>query len=281
MKKGLALGILATTLLAGLTLQSTAASAGTAEQETKGTVDFGVSTDRPNTIKPGTNDPIIPEEGDKGTATTENVWLLYAPSFKFGTKTINTSKDTEYAAKNIVYKKPNNTTDNFELPQLLQVADQSGIKGTKWAVSAYQTAPFVTGSGSDTSSLTNTRIRLYGKSTTNNVRTATSDMLTTFAFESGKSYTTLGVGATDSIEMLKSQASTADDKTTNGTVSSLVFKNNYSEADYGQTASADTDGNSVDKRTDNSDVKLFVPYKDTPQKASYTATIKWTLTSAP
>lgn len=280
MKKIIFASTFAATVFAGIAVSTSQAYAvtETADANTTGDVTFGVSTTRPETIKPGTNDPIIPEN-KIGNTSANNVWLLHAPSFNFGTQTINTSEDTEYAVKNSTYKKSGNTTDDFEIPQFLQVADNSGKKGTTWSVTAYQDAAFASGTGASASTLTNARIRFYGQTLTNNVRTAAQipDAITGFTNDSGASYKTLPVGQANATAVLTSKADTTDAKTTSGTTSSLVFKNAYSEADYGTAKAAAT----VTERANNTDVKLFVPYADTPQKLDYTAKIVWTLTATP
>lgn len=279
MKKNIIVSSLTIATLAGVLLSATPALA-VDNADTNGDVNFKTSKDRPNILKPGTKDEIITPENKISDASQSNVWLSHAPTFNFGVQNINTSKDTEYEVKNITYTKDKNTTDNFEIPQFLQVADNSGKKGTSWSVTAYQKEAFKGGTGAAASTLTNSRIRFYGQTLTNNLRdtqAAVDKTIIGFTKDSAVDYATLPVGSSNAITLMSSKASELDAETTSGTVSSLVFKDSYDQTDYGKTPFTGT----VTDRANNDGVKLNVPYADTPQELAYTATINWTIAATP
>lgn len=266
--------------LAGLTLASilalsTFGSTALATTTTKGEADFEASTETVKTVKPGTDEEIDPEN----PITAEKlagVQLLHVPGFDFG-KNSTTMNDKEYDVLNTAYTKTSET-DTKEIPQFVQVADVSGKTGTPWEVTAEQTAVFKTAAAGG-HELPATRIRFYGTTATNNVRNdKVGDMVTQLALGATSGYTALPVKTVDAgpISIVKSKAATDVSGTTNGTITSLVFKAGYDETNYNTVVPA----NKQD-RAKNADVKLAVPQSDGVQAVAYSADIVWTLTAGP
>lgn len=219
-----------------------------------------------NPIKPGTEDDITPEN----PTTVENVdgvRLVYVPKFNFGmNKTALTTKN--FPVKQMTYGKGGT---NYEMPQFVQVADLSGKEGTIWTVTAEQTAPLTS---TDTAKhvLTNSRIKFKGATVTNNLNNAeVADMVTPVTASN------LPVKDVDGGALtVFSSKGAAGKKSTNGTISSMVFKSGYVESDY-KTAAAAT----LNDRGNNADVELQLEQNDKVQTKDYQAEIVWTLTVTP
>ena len=240
-----------------------------AETTTKGEATFEADSSLiVEPIKPGTETPVEPENPITQEVVS-NVHLVYVPGFNFGLN--KTSLQTKnYSAKYMTYKKDGTT---YEIPQFLQVADLSGKEGTRWAVTAEQQTPFTSADAAE-HVLTNSRIVLKGASVTNNLNEANAAaMVNPVQVESILPVKNVDGGP---LEVFSAKAGTTGAESTNGTISSMVFSNNYDEANYTTTAAAN-----VNDRGTNADVQLKLEQTDKVQLKEYKADIVWTLTVTP
>ena len=282
MKKTYYLGLAA---LVGLSLATPlAVSAAEADTTTSGEAGFSIDTDNIPVVKPGTDEDIKPDKPLPNQPVVEGVKLTYAPDFNFGTNAITLASGTqEYAVYNDLYTYTATPTQKIEIPQFVQVADASGKLGTKWEVTLQQEDSFkVGGNGASAgTALSGSRIRLYGQTVTNNLRTP-ADVIQGLTINATKGYSEVPVKTAtgeNPISVLKSTAVAPATvlNSTNGSKSSVVFAKDYDEADY-KTPSTAT---SVATRQKNDDVKLAVPQSDTVLAENYSATLNWTLTVTP
>lgn len=261
------------TLVSILALSAIAPTA-LAATTTEGEGVFEISTDTVTPVKPGTDIEIEPENPITAEKVS-NVQLIHVPAFDFGLND-TTMNDKEYSVLNAAVKKKTET-DLKEIPQFVQVADVSGKTGTPWEVTAEQDAVFASNAATP-HKLTNTRIRFYGTTATNNVRNdKVADMITELTL-GGSGYTALPVKTVDAgpISIIKSKAAVDVSGTTNGTITSLVFQDAYDEANFDTVVPP-----LKQNRAKNEDVKLAVPQTDGVQAAEYSADIVWTLTAGP
>ncbi|MEI5990617.1 hypothetical protein A5881_002122 [Enterococcus termitis] len=256
----------------GILSIATPAFAESESVQTDGKASFIPQSGAINTIKPGTDDKIDIVDGNTAHVTVENVQLMHVPDFDFGSN--ETSVDTKnYDAIYERYKKTGDTT-KFAIPHFVQVGDVSGVQGTAWAVTVEQEALFKAAGGH---SLKSSRVNLYNQTLTNNVQTGNvADVVTGLTIPSDTSVQVpvKGVDTAGSIAVLTSKAGKTDQTTTNGTISSVVFKKDYDETNYGKADSPAL----TDKNTD---VKLNVPQSDGVQATAYGAKLNWTLTVGP
>lgn len=252
--------------------------------QTDGTVGFnpdGNYDDMP-VVKPGTDEEIKPENPINTKPVANDVVLSYAPNFNFGTnnKISLSSGSTEYQSRNNTFQKENDTTKDYEIPQFVQVADASGQNHRNWSVTVQQADLF---KEPDNSKLTNSRIRIKGQTVTNNlITTSVTDAIVGVNIpQTDPKYAQIPVNGAEggTLEVLKSTGDTTKPAaSTNGTKSSIIFKNGYVESDYNTETAAKED---INKRGVNADVVLSVPQSDKVLKKTYTAKLTWTIASTP
>ena len=280
MKKTYYLGLAA---LVGLSL-ATPLAVSAVETTTSGEAGFNTDTDNIPVVKPGTDEDIKPDKPLPNQPVVDGVKLTYAPDFNFGTNAITLASGTqEYAVHNDLFAYTATPTQKVEIPQFVQVADASGKLGTKWDVTLQQLDAFkVSGTGASAgTALSGSRIRLYGQTVTNNLRTP-ADVIQGLTIDTTKGYSEVPVKTAtgeNPISVLKSTAVAPITvaNSTNGSKSSIVFAKDYDEADY-KTPSTAT---SIVTRKKNEAVKLAVPQSDTVLAENYSATLNWTLTVTP
>ncbi|ALS02539.1 hypothetical protein ATZ33_14475 [Enterococcus silesiacus] len=257
---------------AGILSLSAPTSAEAEPVQTDGKASFMPQTGAINTIKPGTDEKIEVEGGEGNRVTVENIQLMHVPNFDFGKN--ETSVDTKnYDAIYERYNKAGDAT-KYAIPHFVQVGDVSGVQGTAWAVTVEQEALFKENGGH---LLKASRVNLYNQTLTNNVQTGNvADVVTglTIPSEGSVQVPVKGVDTTGSVAVLTSKAGKTDQTTTNGTISSVVFRKDYEESNYGKVDSPAV----TDKNTD---VKLNVPQSDGVQATAYGAKLNWTLTVGP
>lgn len=247
-------------------------AAETGAVKTDGKASFVPQSGDINVIKPGTDEKIDIVDGNNERVTVANVQLMHVPDFDFGSN--ETSVDTKnYDAIYERYQKTGDTA-KYAIPHFVQVGDVSGVQGTAWSVTVEQDALFKETGGH---SLKASRINIYNQALTNNVHTGNvADVVTglTIPSDSSVQIPVKGVDSTGTIAVLTSKAGKTDETTTNGTISSVVFKKEYDEANYGKADSPAL----TDK---NVDVKLNVPQSDGVQAKAYSTKLNWTLTVGP
>jgi hypothetical protein len=240
--------------------------------KTDGRASFSPQTTDIDAIKPGTDEKIDVEGGNTDPIKVANIQMIHVPDFDFGAN--ETSVNTQdYQAIYESYTKKGET-DKFAIPHFVQVGDVSGVQGTKWNVTVEQDALFKEAGGH---SLKNSRINIYNQTLTNNVHaTNVADVVTGLSIPSSSSakIPVKGEETTGAIAVLTSKAAKTDAATTNGTISTVVFKKDYNAADFGTSTSPATTAK-------NDDVKLNVPQNDGVQAKAYNAKLTWTLTVEP
>ncbi|MTD41895.1 WxL domain-containing protein [Erwinia sp. CPCC 100877] len=247
-----------------------AAEAATESAKTDGKASFIPLSGNIDTIKPGTDEKIEVDGGNTEPIKVGSIQLIHIPDFDFGTNETSVNSQ-EYAALNEKYKNKGGA-DKYAIPHFVQVGDVSGIQGTKWKVTVEQDALFK----ADEHSLRGTRINIYNQTLTNNVHsTNVADVVTGLSIPSSSSIQipVKGVETTGAIPVLTAKASKTDETTTNGTISSVVFADNYDAANFGAA------GPAVNSK--NEDVRLSVPQSDGVQTKNYSAKLTWSLTVEP
>ncbi|MHC5247614.1 WxL domain-containing protein [Enterococcus sp. LJL90] len=256
---GLTLGVLGVVAFA-----PSALAASTDSQTTDGKVTITAGTDPTfeGFIKPGTyNDKIAMDATyGKNGSTTATLRFNWVPNFDFGTVSA-TAYDQVIDSKIHAYTYDDTSVGTGgNIYQFVQVQDMTGNASSNFKVSLSATT-FADSPTSPTTSLTNTRIRLSGFTTTNNQQyntTVTNGSLLSALAISGD-YVELTPGS--SYELMKTTTSTGN--TSNGSVSSLVFNNAYA-------AATDTTA------TTNDQVQLFVPSNEMIA-GNYSSTLTWSL----
>lgn len=260
--------IFASILLSGLVLTIGSGSS-SAATTTEGKASFETEEESNwETVKPNP-DPSAPSEVVKPDRpitpeVVNKVSLLYAPQFDFGTNKISLSDKTYNAIYDSV---KDSSATSYAIPHFVQVGDASGSLGTQWEVTVNQTADFTSSSGN---TLKNTTIDLYGATLTNDSKDAGTALSGLTIASGSKSSIPVGSGT---LSILKRKDATKESATT-GSISSVVFQDNYNPDDYtvGSTVA------SIGDRT--SAVKLNVP-KQQVVADSYTADLVWTLSVTP
>lgn len=239
-----------------------------------GDVGFKVNTDKElDILKPGTNEPIEIVEGGNNR-TPGAIQIMHVPNFNFGVENeleINTANYAAFHEKYVL--KSDKDKKAYVIPQFVQVGDISGDNSgaVKWDLSVDQDSKFKT----EGHELENSRIQIYDQTLTNNVRNENVlKMVKGINLSEGKAITIpLKSDATGAVNVLSSLSGNGVDST-NGTISSNVFKKDYKESDYGETSKL--------KETDrNQSIKLNVPQSDSALAKKYTADLTWTLTTTP
>lgn len=248
--------------------------------KTKGNVNFVVPSDYEDIIKPGTNDPIeFPDQKPDQQTQVGGVQLLHTPNFNFGENPL-APQGKDFTVQHETYTeggKNNPGTTGYAIPQFVQVGDFSGKVGTAWKVDVEQDAIFADTAKSH--SLKASRINIYGETLTNNFKQANVANMVTGISVPANGKVTIPVNTTDTtgpITVLSSKELTTEEGTTNATTSSVVFKKDYKEADYGSKAPA---APAVNSRHDG--VKLNVPAADSARLLAYETDLTWTLTAEP
>lgn len=235
--------------------------------EGKFTITAGTDPDFEGFIKPGTyQDKIGMDEayGHNGSksATLRFNWV---PNFDFGTIAATTT-DTIVNSKIHAYKYDDSALGSGgNIYQFMQVQDMTGNANSQFRVSLSVTN-FTSGTGASATTLTNTRMRLLGLSTSNNLQVrptnpSNNGLLQAPAIEADPGYLTLNPGT--AVPILTATAPSTGNVGSNGSVSSVVFNDGY-------TAATDPTG------TENDQVQLFVPSNEMIQ-GEYTATMTWSL----
>ena len=252
-------------------LFATSTNAATADIKTKGGTSFTVPTDIGSVIKPGTDNDIM-IDGDQ--TQIDGVQLLHAPNFNFGQNALK-ANGGYFDAIYENYKEKSSDTTSYAIPHFVQVGDFSADTGTKWQVNVEQDSLFKapTEQGHE---LKLSRIQIHNSTLTNNLKDVSALLTGPIIPSSG--YISIPVKGKDggSLPILTSKASQEDTGSTHGTISSVVFRKNYLENDYGSEAT------NVPALTDkNTDVKLHVPNTDTAHAKAYSTNLTWTLTVGP
>lgn len=264
MKKSIIYSGICAVALMSLFAATTTAAAESAS--TDGKASFVVPTDYADTIKPGTDEKI---DIKGGKTDSKGVQLLHAPNFNFGENELKAKTDDieviheEYTVEGDATK--------HAVPLFVQVGDFSGVLGTDWKVAVSQTGSFKA-AGEDGHELKNSRIRIFNQSFTNNTNeTNASNMISGITIPSEKyaAIPVTGEDKTDSLQIIASKKDKTQDGTTNGTISSVVFKKDYSANESPEVGS----------RYD--DVQLNVPIEDKAQLKEYSTKLEWTLTVEP
>lgn len=228
---------------------------------TEGSVTFGTTT-AIDPIKPGTEgEKITPEDGSniEGALRAD-----YLPNIRFGSVDIST-QTKDYASLWSTYTDGEGNS-GLQIPAYAQVTDVRGTTG-QWELTVTAKA-FTTGVESE--KLANSMIQLYGSTVTNNVADYTLPTATTDSVVSGfptAPTTTAPVSLTldTAVSVMKVKAG----QSSNASVTSNIFKSNYSETDYGY--------NKTPATVKNEDVKLHVPSGEKPLAKAYTAVLTWNL----
>lgn len=253
--------LLGTVLLSGLTLFALGTSASAAESKSVDTT-TDVKFEKGDT--PGPVDPGGKEPGPIGPKfppiEVGGINLVKAPQFDFGQVKIS-PLGAEYPVNQveITHGEEANPTTAYVAP-FLQVADVSG-GGKMWTVSVGQKGALSAGTKE---TLANTRVRLYGQTINNTNGESVEASLQSFAKVAKQNFAEIPVDGT-SLDVFKLTKAGE----TNGSYSSLIFEDNY------------TDAKSATKEK-SSGVMLSVPKGDTPKVgANYTAKLVWTLAVTP
>ncbi|ALS01368.1 hypothetical protein ATZ33_08310 [Enterococcus silesiacus] len=261
-------------LLASLLAAVPLANAEEKSVKTDGKATFTTPTDFEDVIKPGTNDPIDIE----GPQTQiGGVQLLHVPNFDFGSNPLK-PQGGEFDVKHETYKEKGQATE-YAIPLFIEVGDFSGKVGTEWNVKVEQDTVFKDSAVGGTHTLDKARIQVFNQKLHNNLNDANVANMITGINIPASSYAKVPVNVADSdgpLEVMKSKAAATVTDSTNGTISSVVLKENYNEADYGSAAAgAPAVGSKY------SDVKLNVPAIDKAQTLNYATKLTWTLTVEP
>lgn len=252
-------------MMLGLLVLVTVGSQGfaaTVSDQTEADVTFEAGDTPTTPTKPDTKEPIIPDE-TFGPASTDNVHLMHAPSFHFGSVKINPAGE-EYPGKEAKFT--NATAEEYYMPDFIQVTDVSGSTTTKWEVTVAQDLALT----STTNKLDNARIRLYGQTLTNMTKDLTAGTdIKGFTLGAG-GFGEIPLAADGSLKVLSSETAGF----TNNSTTTNVLQNNYQEANFGPGL--------TDTQSANSDVKLSVTEFDSPNKGeTYSADLTWTLSVTP
>lgn len=261
--------------LIAMSVLGSASQASAAPLNTNGQASFVPQTGKIDTIKPGTDEKIEMDTGDNNGTTVSDIHLMHVPDFNFGYNNETSVNTKDYSVLYESYRVQGQDAPNYRIPQFVQVADVSGIQGKKWKVTVEQTGLLKETGGH---ALKGSRINLHAQTLTNNVQTGDlNEIITGAAIPVGDSLPipVKDADSTGAITIFSSKAGKTDATTTNGTISSVVFQDNYNEADYGTASSP-----SVTDR--NAGVKLNVPQSDGVQVGKeYLANLEWTLTVEP
>ncbi|EOL49910.1 WxL domain-containing protein [Enterococcus caccae] len=257
------------------TAQIASAAPETNSVKSDGKANFKVPEGLENPVKPGTDDEIV-IGGEK--VGVKGVQLLHVPTFDFGTNELK-AKGDDLKVVHEAYAYSGSTDTKYAIPLFVQVGDFSGKRATDWKVSVTQDTTFKE-SGKETGGheLTNSRIRIFKQSFTNNLNNSNaSNMVTGVTIpESGHAVIPVAGDKPDSLGVFASKKVDTDEGTTNGSISSVVFKENYDESNYGPNA---TSAPALDARYD--DVQLNVPASDKAQAKAYSTKLTWSLTVEP
>lgn len=253
------------------TAQIVSAAPETNSVQSDGKANFEVPKDLVDPVKPGTDDEIV-IGGEK--VGVEGVQLLHVPTFDFGTNELKAKgDDLDVVHESYAYAKDKDT--KYAVPLFVQVGDFSGKRATDWKVSVTQDTTFKETGGHE---LTNSRIRIFNQSFTNNLNESNaSNMVTGVAIpENGHAVIPVTGDTPDSLGIFSSKMVDTDEGTTNGSISSVVFKKAYDAKNYGPDAASAPE---LTSRYD--DVQLNVPASDKAQAKAYSTKLTWTLTVEP
>ncbi|MGG5341501.1 WxL domain-containing protein [Enterococcus sp. AZ192] len=252
-------------------LIATAQTASAESVKSDGKANFEVPTTIQDPVKPGTDEEIV-IDGEK--TQVKGVQLLHAPTFDFGTNELKAKgDDLEVIHESYAHKGDEET--KYAVPLFVQVGDFSGQRQTNWNVSVSQDAMFKEAAGH---TLANSRIRIFNQSFTNNLNNSNaSNMVAGVAIpENGHAVIPVASETPDSLNVFSSKKLDTNEGTTNGSISSVVFKKDYDESQYGSGAAS---APALDTRYD--DVQLNVPASDKAQAKAYSTKLTWSLTVEP
>ncbi|WP_207695787.1 hypothetical protein DOK67_0001500 [Enterococcus sp. DIV0212c] len=257
------------------TAQIASAEPGTKSVKSDGKANFKVPKDLVDPVKPGTDEEIVIDGNKVGV---EGVQLLHVPAFDFGENELKAKgDDLNVAHESYAYAKDVDT--KYAVPLFVQVGDFSGKRATDWKVSVTQDTTFKeTEKETGGHELTNSRIRIFNQSFTNNLNeTNASNMVTGVTIpENGHAVIPVAGDTPDSLGVFSSKMVDTDEGTTNGSISSVIFKKAYDANNYGpDAASAPALGARYD------DVQLNVPASDKAQAKAYSTKLTWSLTVEP
>lgn len=225
-------------------------------------VGFEAMDEKMTTIKPGTVEEKIQFPTQPPLSETGTIQFMHAPHFDFGKTNKITIEAATYQGKYEETAPLANAATRFFIPPFIQVGDGSG-NDSLWKVKVSQSVPFEATNGSN-HKLIRSRISVSKPSLTNNVKQDQIDTLL-----GGLMYgETIPLATEDELLVFNAKTST------NGTISSAVFKNDYTEADYGV-------GKNINQDSTLDEVKLTVPFKEKVLATNYKTSLNWTLEVGP
>ena len=276
--------IITTTVLsvAGLCLLAPTALAEKSETAKRTTdAGFSVSEDGTDPVTPGGEDPIKPDPDP--VPPINGITLTHAPNISFGTDNKISINEVNYKALREKVTVTGNNVDYFS-PHFVQVADASG-GNSEWSVSVAQRDPYLLKNDKVTSSLENTRIRLYGNTIVGDGSTEQSSVdkvkkVTGFVKTTGADYAAIPVSSKESgslvVEAVNDTAAGVNGGVS-GEIISSVFEDDYKLSDYYTGTASGTKG--TEGRYEG--IQLNVPKKEAVKEGTYEAILDWTLTVGP
>lgn len=253
-KKRAKVGLLVIASVSVLAISESKISAESGTTEV-GIIFSGGTANRP--IKPGTDSEIsLPA----GSSTQGELRIEHVPNFNFGKQTSNGAAEVNYQALYSDYQTEDNKT--FKIPSFVQVTDvRDNSTSSSWSLQVKQEELLTNGSHQ----LKNTRIYIHEQTLTNNQATV-SKLEGLVGLNSQPKRVPVG-SQEGSLQILRATESVA------GSTSSLVFKDNYQENQYGE-------GSSLTDQSTNTGIQLHVPGSDKPLPGAYSATLIWNLSNA-
>lgn len=225
-------------------------------------VGFEAMNEKMTTIKSGTVEEKIQFPTQPPLNETGAIQFMHAPRFDFGKANKITIEAATYKGKYEETAPIENAASRFFIPPFIQVGDGSG-KDNLWKVKVSQSVPFETTNGSK-HKLMQSRISVSQPSLTNNVKQdQVNTLLDGITYEKA-----IPLSTDDELMIFNSKAST------NGSISSAVFKTDYKEADYGV-------GKNINQDSTLDEVKLTVPFKEKVLATNYKTSLNWTLEVGP
>lgn len=231
---------------------------------TQGSVKFKDSTDiEGETIKPEVPGEVITPEtgsGNKGLLRIQHV-----PDFNFGVHAYEMTEQVFNPANELYTKKvENDPSSKHAIPQFIQITDARGVQAG-WKLDVNATVFEAEGKANLT--LPTTKIVFEGQKLSNDKLADIADRVTAFD--------TAGLElGTDNKTLME----TVTDKTTQGSITSLVLNNTYSPGTVYPLPGSDAEAWTPEML--NTGVKLVKGSSDTPQVGEvYKSIITWTLAS--
>lgn len=240
-----------------------------AESVTKGRIKFEKSKDLVGeVIKPEVPNQII--EPETGSSNTGLLRIQHVPDFDFGLNALELGIQ-RFNAINEVFSNKNDVMpkERFAIPHFVQVTDNSGEDG-RWGLSV-KASNFI---GEKTGmELGLTKIHLLGKKLSND-SLADSVVASRVTVFNGNGTTVINDTGVNLLEI-------KEDQTTNGTITSLVFDNEYDKTKHYDVAplfATPEEESELGETYKNPGVVLVKHGNDVASiKENYVATLTWTL----